>query len=259
MNKENIKNIMSDHVAHLTQYDDGMQKIVWHRPDSYAYHMEYLLTNNKIIVTGDMGSAVFRWEEKPTWDYNWNEVGLDYFASMCETASTGITSWSSTKAVATLKDAYSSYFSGMDSREYKEFIEKFSERTSGYPIKLVNKNYIRRILNEMHDAGELKSNRIYYITEQDVRALAQFTIAKEVARVSYSKTEFMDMLLTSDVFDWKFANFYEWGYCVGDVIADEVKFFLVGLCMARASLKKFIKEEQETRQQFETYIKKVLL
>ncbi|KGL44103.1 hypothetical protein [Listeria newyorkensis] len=64
-----IKNIrdswFKDHVATVTGFD-GITIIKWRNPKCFQYHMEYILRDHNLFISGDIGSAVYNltWQAK---------------------------------------------------------------------------------------------------------------------------------------------------------------------------------------------------
>ena len=74
------------HVATLTTYDDGLQRINWRDPQQgNTYWIEYLLDGCDLFVTGDVGSAVYRWSRPAGAFVDFlGGLELEYFASKRE-------------------------------------------------------------------------------------------------------------------------------------------------------------------------------
>lgn len=75
-----IRECIQEHEAEL---GDGSQVIVFRRPGTSFYSMTFRIQGGYLIVTGDLGEAVYQWSERLTWDFL---AGLNfgYFESKCQ-------------------------------------------------------------------------------------------------------------------------------------------------------------------------------
>lgn len=66
-----------------------MECLRWQRPGSWTYGIDYLLKNNTLIVTGDLGDAVYCWSG-PFEGLEWIAgLSIDYFHGKCEASELG--------------------------------------------------------------------------------------------------------------------------------------------------------------------------
>lgn len=61
---------------------EAMLVLNWRNPGNSNYAMRYVLYRHYLIVTGDIGFAVYNWSQPLTWQFI-AECSLDYFAGKC--------------------------------------------------------------------------------------------------------------------------------------------------------------------------------
>jgi hypothetical protein len=78
------------HVVFRQTTDDPTPLMIWRAPDTGICLIQYIIYGGALFVSGDLGSAVYRWSDKLTFDWL---AGLDlsYFAGKCEASETGRT------------------------------------------------------------------------------------------------------------------------------------------------------------------------
>ena len=64
--KDEIRNRwFENHVADFSIYKDEngneLRRLFWHKPDTFCCHVNYTIDGGTLIVTGDLGNAVYRW------------------------------------------------------------------------------------------------------------------------------------------------------------------------------------------------------
>ena len=82
-----------DHVAKMTmtRFDHDGQVIImidWKRPDTYNYSVRYLIDGGMIIVTGDLGDAIYGFGQRLTFD-KILQLDWHYFIHKCCASETG--------------------------------------------------------------------------------------------------------------------------------------------------------------------------
>lgn len=88
-----------DHVATAQMIDHRLTRIFWNKPGTRCFSIVYLIDENNLFVTGDLGEAVYSWSGKIDLHFIRN-CELDYFKSKCK----ALTEYYS-KSIATLKCA----------------------------------------------------------------------------------------------------------------------------------------------------------
>lgn len=72
------------HVATLRP--DGW--LIWAKPNTGIYRVDYHCHGRYLIVVGDIGDAVFAWSQNVDWDFL-ASCSLDYFLSKCQASPSG--------------------------------------------------------------------------------------------------------------------------------------------------------------------------
>jgi hypothetical protein len=81
------------HVASIVKYevtiwratDPPIHSLIWAKPGTSTYLVRYLLLNSTLIVTGDIGSAIYRWGHDKDMGFEWiAKCDFQYFASKIE-------------------------------------------------------------------------------------------------------------------------------------------------------------------------------
>ena len=76
--------------------------LVFRKPDTSDCRMRYdLIGTNRLVVTGDLGDAVYQWHGNPVLSWWWlGELDLSYFLSKCRASEVGVpfVEWSSNEA-----------------------------------------------------------------------------------------------------------------------------------------------------------------
>lgn len=82
---------------HVIELKDGWY--VWHKPGTSIYYVRYRVDGRCLIVTGDIGEAVYEWNSPISLEWVAG-CHLDYFASKCMASEygRGYKSWDRTKA-----------------------------------------------------------------------------------------------------------------------------------------------------------------
>lgn len=72
--------------AEHVEYTETLHRISWRDRDRSSNHwIEYILDGSDLLVTGDLGSAVYRWYGPPKgWLWKLGGLNLDYFAGKRE-------------------------------------------------------------------------------------------------------------------------------------------------------------------------------
>jgi len=77
-----------NHEAKISRLDDQTQILVWRAPDTSMYSAEYIIRRNILIVTGDMGCAIYMWSAPITFE-GLASYSLDYFAGKIQASPSG--------------------------------------------------------------------------------------------------------------------------------------------------------------------------
>ncbi len=94
LNNEGIETShFKNHVATLGPFSnisgEKIQRLLWKEPDTGICRIEYLLKDGLLIVTGDLGHAIYWWSD-PRCSFEWlSKTGLGYFSSKCEASEAG--------------------------------------------------------------------------------------------------------------------------------------------------------------------------
>lgn len=80
--------IFKDHVAEFSDLEEGMQMLKWGIPGRYVHRIDYLIHGNILFVTGDYGSATYRWGDRINFEFL-SGLNLGYFAEKCEASEKG--------------------------------------------------------------------------------------------------------------------------------------------------------------------------
>lgn len=77
-----------DHRAVHTGSEGNMELLTWCKPGNSNYRIDYIMHNRYLIVTGDLGCAMYWWSGEN--DLRWvSQCSLGYFASKCEASENG--------------------------------------------------------------------------------------------------------------------------------------------------------------------------
>jgi len=91
-----------EHKATLTKHGD-LQVLNWQRPGTGNYYCRYIFDGRKLLISGDIGSAVF----DLTWKagiHSFNGIHVDYFEEKISAFSGDKRNYSGEKAVKELKE-----------------------------------------------------------------------------------------------------------------------------------------------------------
>ncbi|MHA1470165.1 MAG: hypothetical protein ACTSSP_06330 [Candidatus Asgardarchaeia archaeon] len=114
-----IEGWFKDHEAQYFSYSDNgpsMEMLVWAKPGTGVYKVAYARIYNTLFVTGDLGSAVYRWSGEISLRSISSKFSLDYFASKCEASEhgRGYTMWDPDEALQYVKEHLSEAASADD-------------------------------------------------------------------------------------------------------------------------------------------------
>lgn len=76
------------HVATFAELNAKVDSLDWRHPEHWNYRVRYLLEAGTLFVSGDLGSAVYRWGEAVTFEWLASN-DLHYFAGKCEASEHG--------------------------------------------------------------------------------------------------------------------------------------------------------------------------
>lgn len=87
-----------------------MERLRWGRPNSTNYAVWYVRMGSVLFVTGDLGSAVYRWGESVTLEWI-SRCDIGYFAEKCEASEEGreFKVWDPREAIKKLRDIAKDY------------------------------------------------------------------------------------------------------------------------------------------------------
>lgn len=90
---------------HLKQPTTDPKCFLWRKPESSIYYINYIISVNHLIVTGDAGDAIYAWGQTLTWEWL-ADLELDYFVSKCIASEEGrpYVQWSQRVASAWLDE-----------------------------------------------------------------------------------------------------------------------------------------------------------
>ena len=85
-----LMQVAADQLAKNTdiQYHEQRQELSCRRPNSGLYAIEYLIRKNTLIVTGDVGCAIYQWCDSITFDFVAG-CHLHYFEEKCVASEAG--------------------------------------------------------------------------------------------------------------------------------------------------------------------------
>lgn len=106
-----------DHTATFSK-EGELPTLNWKKPGTGIFGVRYIIDQNILFVSGDLGFAVYRWSERITWDFLAG-CDLDYFSSKCEASENGkmYIEFSQTLLIKQMEERI---------REYKELSEEDS-------------------------------------------------------------------------------------------------------------------------------------
>lgn len=119
-----IKDCFKDNVATLRIYKDENENEItvlnWKKPGTFTYYIRYILDGNYLIVTGDVGEAIYQWYDILTLEFL-NECNLSYFAGKCQASEAGrdFKEWDNDKAQKQVKE----YIEEYDDLSWDKFLE----------------------------------------------------------------------------------------------------------------------------------------
>ena len=108
---EDIKSWFKDHVATFSTFKDEngntIEKLIWKKPDSGICMVNYTLFGRYLIVTGDLGHAIYSWGQNI--NFKWvSECDLGYFAAKCDASENGrlYKDWDSELVIKKIKNEF---------------------------------------------------------------------------------------------------------------------------------------------------------
>ncbi len=98
-------------------------RMVWANPRSSFYSVHYIIYGSALFVTGDIGSAVYGFNQKLDWKFL-ADCELDYFASKCQASERGreYREWCESNAEAALLKTVQEWFEANEVIEQEEMI-----------------------------------------------------------------------------------------------------------------------------------------
>lgn len=58
--KNSARHHFTKHKANIIRFNDNLTTIDWKAPDTNAYYVRYIIDGDKLIITGDLGNAIFQ-------------------------------------------------------------------------------------------------------------------------------------------------------------------------------------------------------
>lgn len=119
--KKDLANIrvswFQEHIATLERHGP-ISHLRWAKPGTSVYLVNYYIHRNTLMVTGDIGDAVFWWSQEITFEWL-ASLGTQYFIGKCQASETGcefyewdgdhmlkrVVEYTSAEAFETFKDA----------------------------------------------------------------------------------------------------------------------------------------------------------
>lgn len=136
----------------------------WKKEKSNLYAITYMLNNGFLHVSGDLGSATYRFYDDC--DLEWiSKCDISYFYSKCEASETGknFTFWNADEAIKKLESyASQDFFSIEEFKEANGDSELYNEQEwmiwlSSHGYEVFGENYV-----EMGNIGETIHHRCFY-------------------------------------------------------------------------------------------------
>lgn len=119
-----IEDCFKEHMATLKIYKDENENEItvlnWKKPSTSTYYIRYILDRGSLIVTGDMGEAIYQWSERITLKFL-NGCYFGYFAGKCQASEVGrdFKEWNSDLARKRAKE----YIEEYDDLSWDKFVE----------------------------------------------------------------------------------------------------------------------------------------
>jgi hypothetical protein len=117
-----------DHKANIELFDPEAIIIKWAKPGTGIYAVTYIIRNNYLYVSGDIGEAVYCWSSAISPQFL-STLNLDYFASKCQAseAGRGYPSWDDEQAKENLMDALKYHIASNNEIEESEVTKEMVE------------------------------------------------------------------------------------------------------------------------------------
>lgn len=85
--KRSLEEEFSKHVATVEQ-EGSITKIRWQQPGVWNFAIKYVITDNVLMVYGDLGEAIYAWSSNISLPFL-STLGIHYFASKCMASECG--------------------------------------------------------------------------------------------------------------------------------------------------------------------------
>lgn len=113
----------SDHISHLR----------WQKPGTCVYQVDYYVTGGTLIVTGDIGDAIYRWSSPVA--FHWiAPLSLGYFAEKCVASEVGRSFVEWDERIARV------YLDWQINNDFEEIQDDPAEKATQWMIDLQNAN-----------------------------------------------------------------------------------------------------------------------
>jgi hypothetical protein len=83
---ETIDDWFKNHIVKAHVHHGKVEQFVWGEPGTRNCKIQYLLHNNYLYVSGDLGEAIYEWSEDVSLKFL-ADCGMDYFGGKCRASS----------------------------------------------------------------------------------------------------------------------------------------------------------------------------
>ena len=142
----------------------NMKVFNFKKPDSRNYSIRYMFDGSRLIVTGDLGTAIYEWSGEVSLE-NLAGMNIGYFNGKCEASSEGKKEWKQEDAIIDLDE----HFKDNYLESYKEF-EENDDITEEYQEKF---DRVSEIIEELKSNAEDEISYIAYARESDIHEIEQ--------------------------------------------------------------------------------------
>jgi len=127
-------------LAHVAKFSNVAQKgmeplletpstLEWREESgSNVYWFTAILHKGTLMIYGDIGEAVYRWDERIGWDF-FENMGIDYFESKCQASETGrrYYEWDGQKVTARMDEHFREMTEEQGDEAYQELCALFGD------------------------------------------------------------------------------------------------------------------------------------
>ena len=124
-------------VTHFCEHDH-MSHMRWQKPGTCVYQVDYYVTGQRLMVTGDIGAAVYCWSSPVT--FHWLAgLNLGYFAEKCMASEVGRSFVEWDERIAKV------YLDWQIKNDFEEIQDSYAEKATKWMEDLQNANPWRYI------------------------------------------------------------------------------------------------------------------